>query len=95
MTDLYNEILKYEKMTKSLDEFSDELVENPTIRDNFLQEFVDEVIDSMDPKDIIRAYADSLHQDLYKQCDENQEDYILQECAECFPYVLQRFGVEV
>jgi hypothetical protein len=95
MTDLYNEILKYEKMTKSLDEFSDELVENPTIRDNFLQEFVDEVIDSMDPKDIIRAYADSLLQDLYKQCDENQEDYILQECAECFPYVLQRFGVEV
>lgn len=95
MTDLYNEILKYEKMTKSLDEFSDELVENPTIRDNFLQEFVDEVIDSMDPKDIIRAYADSLLQDLYKQCNENQEDYILQECAECFPYVLQRFGVEL
>ena len=82
-------------MAKIASEFANELVENTTVRDNFLQEFVDEVIDSMDPKDIIRAYADSLLQDLYKQCDENQEDYIIQECAECFPHVLQRFGVEL
>ena len=93
--DLYNEILKYTKVPKTTEEFVTELVEDTTVRDNFLQEFVDEVIDSMDPKDIIRAYADSLLQDLYKQCDENQEDYIIQECAECFPYVLQRFGVEL
>ena len=82
-------------MAKTANEFANELVENTTVRDNFLQEFVDEVIDSMDPKDIIRAYADSLLQDLYRQCDENQEDYIIQECAESFPYVLQRFGVEL
>ena len=82
-------------MAKIASEFANELVENTTVRDNFLQEFVDEVIDSMDPKDIIRAYGHSLLQDLYKQCDENQEDYIIQECAECFPHVLQRFGVEL
>jgi len=82
-------------MAKTASEFANELVENTTVRDNFLQEFVDEVIDSMDPKDIIRSYADSLLQDLHKQCDDNQEDYIIQECAECFPYVLQRFGVEL
>jgi hypothetical protein len=93
--DLYNEILKFEEVSKTTDEFASELVKDLTVRDNFLQEFVDEVIDSMDTKDIIRAYADSLLQDLHKQCDENQEDYIIQECAECFPYVLQRFGVEL
>lgn len=93
--DLYDEILKFQQVPKTTEEFANELVEDSVIRDNFLQEFVDEVIDSMDPKDIIRAYADSLLQDLYKQCDENQEDYIIQECAECFPYVLQRFGVEL
>ena len=93
--DLYNEILRYNNVPKTTEEFATELVEDSAVRDNFLQEFVDEVIDSMDPKDIIRAYADSLLQDLYKQCDENQEDYIIQECAECFPYVLQRFGVEL
>ncbi len=93
--DLYNEILKYTKVPKTTEEFANELVEDSVVRDNFLQEFVDELIDSMDPKDIIRAYADSLLQDLYRQCDENQEDYIIQECAECFPYVLQRFGVEL
>ena len=93
--DLYNEILRYNNVPKTTEEFATELVEDSAVRDNFLQEFVDEVIDSMDPKDIIRAYADSLLQDLYKQCDENQEDYIIQECAECFPHVLQRFGVEL
>jgi hypothetical protein len=93
--DLYNEILLFEEVSKTTEDFANELAKNPTVRDNFLQEFVDEVIDSMDPKDIIRAYADSLLQDLHMQCDENQEDYIIQECAECFPYVLQRFGVEL
>ena len=95
MTDLYTEILKCEQMPKSLDEFITEIVDDPTTRDNFLEEFVDELIDSMDPKDIVRAYADNLLQDLYKKCDENEEEYIVQECAEYFPYVLQRFGVEV
>jgi predicted RecB family nuclease len=93
--DLYNEILKFQQVPKTTEEFVDELVEDPIVRDNFLQEFVDEVIDSMDPKDIIRAYANSLLQDLYRQCQENQEDYIVQECVESFPYVLQRFGVEL
>jgi hypothetical protein len=93
--DLYNEILKSQEVPKTIEEFRDELVENPTVRDNFLEEFVDEVIDSMDPKDIIRAYAHTLLEDLYKQCDAKQEEYIVQECAECFPYVLQRFGVEL
>jgi Glu-tRNA(Gln) amidotransferase subunit E-like FAD-binding protein len=91
--DLYNEILKSQEVSKTIEEFTNELAENPTVRDNFLTEFVDEVIDSMDPKDIIRAYAHTLLEDLYKQCDNNQEDYIVQECAECFPYVLERFGV--
>lgn len=95
MTDLYSEILKSEQMPKSIEEFIDEIIEDPTTRDNFLEEFVDEIIDSMDPKDIVRAYAQNLLDDLYKQCDENQEEHIIQECVECFPYVLQRFGVEV
>jgi len=82
-------------MTKTKEEFATELVEDSTVRDNFLQEFVDEVIDSMDPKDIIRAYAQNLLEDLYKQCDEDQEEYIIRNCAESFPYVLQRFGVEI
>lgn len=93
--DLYNEILKSQEVPKTIDEFANELAEDPIVRDNFLEEFVDELIDSMDPKDIIRAYAQTLLQDLYKQCDENQEESIVKECAECFPYVLQRFGVEL
>jgi len=93
--DLYNEILKSQEVPKTIEEFTTELTEDPIVRDNFLEEFVDEVIDSMDPKDIIRAYARTLLDDLYKKCDSNQEDTIIQECSECFPYVLQRFGVEL
>ena len=95
MTDLYSEILESEQMPKTLNEFVDEIAEDPTVRDNFLEEFVDELIDSMDPKDIIRAYADTIYQDLMKQCNENQEEYIVQECAEFYPYVLERFGVNL
>ena len=93
--DLYNEILKSQEVPKTIEEFATQIIEDPIVRDNFLEEFVDELIDAMDPKDIIRAYAQTLLQDLYKQCDNNQEDYIIQECADCFPYVLQRFGVEL
>lgn len=95
MSDLYSEILKSEQMPKSIDDFITEIVEDPTVRDNFLEEFVDEVIDSMDPKDIIRAYADNLLTDLYNQCEKNQEELIVEECAEYFPYVLERFGVNI
>lgn len=93
MMDLYQEILKLEEMPKSLEEFVDEIVEDPTVRDQFIEEFVDEIVDSMDPKDIIRAYADTIYQDLMRQCDENEENDIVQECAELYPYVLERFGV--
>lgn len=93
--DLYNEILKSEEMSKTIEEFTDEIVEDSVVRDNFLEEFVDEIIDSMDPKDIIRAYADTIYHDLLRQCDENEENAIVNECAECFPHVLQRFGVEL
>jgi hypothetical protein len=91
--DLYSEILKSEEMSKTIEEFSNEITEDLVVRDNFIEEFVDEIIDSMDPKEIIRAYADTIYQDLMRQCDENEENAIVQECAECFPYVLQRFGV--
>jgi hypothetical protein len=93
--DLYTEILKLEQVSKTIEEFTIELVEDPIVRDNFLEEFVDELVESMDPKDIIRAYAQNLLEDLHKKCDDNQEEYIVQECVECFPYVLQSFGVEL
>jgi len=82
-------------MPKTIESFANQISENPVVRDDFLQEFVDELIDAMDPKDIIRAYAENLLQDLYEQCDNNNETFIVQECAEAFPYVLQRFGVEL
>ncbi len=95
MTDLYTEILKAKSTKKTITEFIDELVEDPTVRDNFLIEFVDEIIDSMDPKDIIRAYAQQLLSDLETDCENNQEEYIINECLESFPYLLERFGVNL
>ncbi len=93
MTDLYNEILKLEQVPKTIEEFVEEIVEDPTVRDSFVEDFVDEIIESMSPQDIIRAYADTLYQDILRQCDENEEESIVQECAEHYPQVLNRFGV--
>lgn len=93
MEDLYKEILK--DTTKTIEQFSEQIAIEPEVRDNFLQEFVDEIVDSMDIKDIVRAYSNQILQDLYKQCDNNEEEAIVNECAETFPYVLERFNVNV
>lgn len=95
MIDLYSEILKSNEMNKSISDFTEEIVEDPTVRDNFLIEFVDEIMDSMSPEDIKDAYAQSLLSELQDELDQNREEYIVQECIECFPHVLERFGVNL
>ena len=109
MSDLYDEIVRYESledlslspylnksMTKTTkEEFTENLITNPQLRDDFLQEFVDEIVDSMDIKDVFRGYAQYILNDLYAQCDQNQENQIVNECEETFPYILKRFGVDV
>lgn len=99
MIDLYSEILKSNEMNKSISDFTEEIVEDPTVRDNFLIEFVDEIMDSMSPEDIKDAfdesYAQSLLSQLHDELDQNREEYIVQECIECFPHVLERFGVNL
>ena len=92
---LYNQILEYEKPNMDLEDFIDSIVENPQIRDDFLQEYVDEIIDSMSPREIAKAYAKILLNSLNSRVEYHQEDMIVKECYEQFPYVLDRFNVDV
>ena len=91
--DLYNQILEYDKPDMDLEDFIDSIVENPQVRNDFLQEYVDEVIDSMSPKDIAKAYSKILLNSLNSSVEYHQEDMIVKECYEQFPYVLDRFNV--
>lgn len=93
--DLYRQIVNYEKPIMDIEDFIDEIVENPQKRDDFLQEYVDEIVDSMDPKDIVKAYSKILLNSLHSRIEYHQEDLIVKECYEQFPYVLDRFGVDV
>ena len=93
MTDLYDEILK--NNSKSVSEFCEQLVTETSLRDDFLQEYVDEIVDSMVHKDIVRAYSQLLLEGLYKKVDNDQDEQIVKECAGVFPYVLERFGVDL
>lgn len=92
---LYNEILKYEKSPMKLEEFVAKLIESSEVRNDFIQEYVDEIIDSMDLKEIKKAYSRILVSSLNARCDLNQEDAIAKECFNQFPYVMDRFGVDV
>lgn len=93
--DLYNQILEYEKPNMDLEDFIDSIVENPQVRDDFLQEYVDEIIDSMSPREIAKAYGKILLNSLNSRVEYHQEDMIVKECYEQFPYVLDRFNVDV
>lgn len=93
--DLYSQILEYEKPNMNLEDFIDNIVENTHVRNDFLQEYVDEIIDSMSPKDIAKAYSKILLNSLNSRVEYHQEDIIVKECYEQFPYVLDRFNVNV
>jgi len=93
--DLYNQILEYEKPKMDLEDFIDSIVEDPQVRDDFLQEYVDEIIDSMSPREIAKAYAKILLNSLNSRVEYHQEDMIVKECYEQFPYVLDRFDVDM
>ena len=93
--DLYNQILEYEKPNMDLEDFIDSIVENSQVRNDFLQEYFVEIIDSMRPKEIAKAYAKILLNSLNSRVEYYQEDMIVKECYEQFPYVLDRFNVDV
>lgn len=93
--DLYSQILEYEKPNMNLEDFIDSIVDNTHVRNDFLQEYVDEIIDSMSPKDIARAYSKILLNSLNSRVEYHQEDMIVKECYEQFPYVLDRFNVNM
>lgn len=101
-TDLYSEILKYEdgpslklKVMKSEFEFADEIALDERTRDDFLQDFVDDIIHSMSTKEIAKEYSKVLLENFYNRLDRNEESQIVQECANRFPHILTRFKVAV
>lgn len=101
-TDLYSEILKYEdgpslklNAMKSEFEFADEIALDETTRDDFLQDFVDDIIHSMSTKEIVKEYSKILLDNFYNRFDRNEEFQIIQECANRFPHILTRFKVAV
>ena len=45
-SDLYSEILEYEKITKSIDDFVEKISEDSKTRDDFLEKYIKEFINS-------------------------------------------------
>lgn len=102
MSFLYNEILKYHEQTsikvkslKTESEFADELVNNERVRDDFLQDYVDEIIDTLGAKEIVRKYSEILLNEMYERCDAGEEQILIEECSSQFPFILSRFNVRV
>ena len=95
MTDLYTEILQSETMEKTVENFVNEIVEDPTVRDAFFEDYASTVVRSMSIEDLIANYTQRILDDLYVEFDENQEEAIVQECADLHPEVLEKFGVMV
>ncbi len=101
MSDLYSEIVAFETMEtmetmgKTVDAFINEIVEDPTVRDTFFEDYADAIVHSMSIDDLIADYTQRILNDLYAEFDENREDLIVNECAEHNPEVLEKYGVSV
>ena len=103
MPDLYSEILKYERNSPSYfvmskytkESFAEEISCNPQLRDDFLQEYVDDIVFNLSIRELRKSYSNTLLNLLYQDCDANQENQIVEEVANVHPHILKRFGVDV
>ena len=103
MPNLYDEVLKYERnfpfffnMSKFTKEtFANEISENSQLRDDFLQEYVDDIVFNMSIKELRKSFSETLLNLLYQDCDADQEEKIVEEVADVHPHILTRFGVDV
>jgi len=103
MPDLYSEVLKYERnfpsyfvMSKYTKEsFAEEISHNSQLRDDFLQEYVDDIVFNLSIKELRKSYSNTLLNLLYQDCDADQENQIVEEVADVHPHILRRFGVDV
>lgn len=81
--------------TINIYDFSDKLNADKSLREEFLQKYVDHLVNTMDPDDIARSWAELMYESLYSEVKEEGSDGLIEQVAHEFPeWIEQEFNVD-
>lgn len=81
--------------TINIYDFSDKLNANDKLRKEFIDKYVDFLVNNMDASDIISDWARMMYENLYSECREDGADGLVEQVAYEYPTLLQsEFGVD-
>lgn len=81
--------------TINIYDFSDKLNANDKLRKEFIDKYVDFLVNNMDTSDIISDWARMMYENLYSECREDGADGLVEQVAYEYPTLLQsEFGVD-
>ena len=81
--------------TINIYDFSDKLNANDALRKEFIDKYVDQLVNTMDINDIVSSWADMMYENLYSECREDGADGLVEQVAYEYPDLLEsEFGVD-
>lgn len=81
--------------TINIYDFSDKLNADKSLREKFINKYVDHLVNNMDVNDIIADWARLVYEDLYTECKQDGADGLVEQVAREHPDLLEdAFGVD-
>jgi NAD(P)H-flavin reductase len=81
--------------TINIYDFSDKLNASDKLRKEFIDKYVNHLVESIDTDDIIADWAQMMYDKLYTECREDGADGLVAEAAQDYPDLLEsEFGVD-
>lgn len=81
--------------TMNIYDFSDRLNSDRNVRENFVSEYVDHLVDSMDVDDIIREWKDTMYEKFITEIRNDGADNLIEEVAHYSPdWLKNQFKVD-
>lgn len=76
-------------------DFSDKLNADDKLRKEFIDKYINQLINNMDQNDIVSSWANMMYENLYSECREDGADGLIEQVAIEYPDLLENeFGVD-
>jgi hypothetical protein len=80
--------------TINIYDFSDKLNADSRLREKFIEKYVDNLVNTMDPDDLVRSWAELMYESLYSEVKDGGSDGLIEQAAHEFPeWIEQEFNV--
>lgn len=80
--------------TINIYDFSDKLNVDTRLREQFIEKYVDNLVNTMDPDDIVRSWTELMFENLYSELRECGPDGLIEQVACNYPeWIEEEFNV--